>query len=294
LYGNSIIKKLNIKKISKIINGSEEMQMPYRKDISIPIEIITAASFLLMVITNILANFLPINGVRTGQILDFYPNLFAPAAVTFSIWGLIYMLLAGYVFYQLGLFQGKINVAEETFYNKIRLAFIISSFANSLWLVAWHNLQIIISMWLIIIIFLCIGYIFHIISQYHFSFEKSLFVKIPFSVYFAWITVAMIANFAVLAVSRQWHNFVFVQSTWTILLILLGLVFGAFIVYRYKDAVYGMVLIWAYSGILIRHISANDFNRQYPVIIVTLIGSLVLFISLVCYVLLTSKKNSTD
>ena len=266
--------------------------MMNKKDISIPIEIITAAAFFLMIITNVLANLLPINGVTTGQISDFYPNLFAPAAATFAIWGLIYMLLAGYVFYQLGMFQSKINIAEETFSNKIRVAFIISSFANSLWLVAWHNLQIALSMFFIIIIFLCLGYIFHTISKYRFSFDKRIFVKIPFSVYFAWITVAMIANFAVLAVSKHWYNFVFAESTWTIMLILFGLVLGFFVAYRYKDAVYGAVLIWAYSGILIKHMSANDFNRQYPLIIVTVIGSLALLILLVFYILLINKKDT--
>lgn len=268
--------------------------MMNKKDISIPIEILTAASFFLMIITNVLANLLPINGVTTGQISDFYPNLFAPAAFAFSIWGLIYMLLAGYIFYQLGLFQSKINIAEEAFSNKIRVAFIISSFANSLWLVAWHNLQIALSMVLIIVIFLCLGYIFHIISKYRFSFDKRIFAKIPFSVYFAWITVAMIANFAVLAVSRQWHNLFFVESTWTIILILFGLVLGSFVAYRYKDAVYGMVLVWAYSGILIKHMSENGFNRQYPMIIFTVIGSLALLILLVLYILQTNKNNDTD
>ncbi len=263
-----------------------------KKDISIPIEIITAAAFFLMIITNVLANLLPINGVTTGEISDFYPNLFAPAAFAFSIWGLIYMLLAGYVFYQLGLFQSKASLTDASFSNKIRLAFIISSFANSLWLISWHNLQIAFSMFFIIIIFISLGYIFHMISKYHLSFDEKVFLKIPFSVYFPWITVAMIANFAVLAVSRQWHNLFFVESTWTIILILFGLILGTVVAYRYKDAVYGMVLIWAYSGILIKHMSASAFNRQYPMIIFTVIGSLALLILLVFYILLINKKDT--
>ena len=104
----------------------------------------------------------------------------------------------------------------------------------------------------------------------------------------------MIANFAVFAVSRQWHNLFFVESTWTILLILFGLILGIVVAYRYKDAVYGMVLIWAYSGILIKHMSVNAFNHQYPMIIVTVIGSLALLILLVLYILLTNKKIYTD
>jgi hypothetical protein len=69
-------------------------------------KIITSITYLLMVITNALANILPINGVNTGQVSDSYPNLFAPAGLTFSIWGLIYVLLALYTLYQIGLFQG--------------------------------------------------------------------------------------------------------------------------------------------------------------------------------------------
>ena len=268
--------------------------MMNKKDISIPIEIITAATFLLMIITNVLANLLPINGVTTGQISDFYPNLFAPAAFAFSIWGLIYMLLAGYVFYQLGLFKGKINIVEESFLDNIRLAFIISSFANSLWIVTWHYLQIMLSMLLITVMFICLGYIFYTLNKYNFSFDKRIFVKIPFSIYFAWITVALIANFVVAAISGQWDFFIAAESNWTIFLILLGLTFATFVVYRYKDAIYGMVIIWAYSGILIKHMSVNEFNRQYPLIIVTVIGSLVFLILLVFYILVSNREIYSD
>ena len=102
----------------------------------------------------------------------------------------------------------------------------------------------------------------------------------------------MIANFAVFTVNRQWHNLFSVESTWTIILILLGLVLGIVVAYIYKDAVYDMVLIWAYSGILIKHMSANGFNRQYPMIIVAVIGSLALLILLLLYILLINKKDT--
>lgn len=42
-------------------------------------------TFVLMIGVNALANILPINGVNTGQVSDNYRNLFAPAAITFSI-----------------------------------------------------------------------------------------------------------------------------------------------------------------------------------------------------------------
>ena len=49
-----------------------------------------------MIAANALANILPINQLNTGQISAFYPNYFVPAGFTFSIWGIIYLLLINY------------------------------------------------------------------------------------------------------------------------------------------------------------------------------------------------------
>jgi len=91
----------------------------------------TAASYILMVTVNALANILPINGVNTGQVSDAYPNLFAPAGVTFSIWGVIYILLGIHVLYQLGLFRDKGFTAHRTGPETLARLFILSSLANA-------------------------------------------------------------------------------------------------------------------------------------------------------------------
>ena len=73
-----------------------------------------------MVAVNYLANVLPLNGRRTGEVSDAYPSLFTPAGVTFSIWGVIYLLLGLHVLYQLGLFQGGAHSeAEAVLLNRI-------------------------------------------------------------------------------------------------------------------------------------------------------------------------------
>jgi len=58
-------------------------------------------AFLATVGVNALANALPINGKTTGELSDLYPNLFVPAGMTFSIWGVIYLLLAIFAVYQI-------------------------------------------------------------------------------------------------------------------------------------------------------------------------------------------------
>ncbi len=69
------------------------------------LQLSVAFTYLAMIIVNALANILPINDNNTGAVSNFYSNLFAPAPLTFSIWGVIYFLLAAYTLYQFGLFQ---------------------------------------------------------------------------------------------------------------------------------------------------------------------------------------------
>ena len=63
--------------------------------------ILNLMGFLGTVVVNALAVRLPLNNKTTQQLSDQYPNLFVPAGLTFSIWGLIYILLAIFVIYQL-------------------------------------------------------------------------------------------------------------------------------------------------------------------------------------------------
>ena len=50
-----------------------------------------------VLIVNFLANALPLNGKNTGELSNQYPNLFTPAGLTFSIWGVIYLWLIVFV-----------------------------------------------------------------------------------------------------------------------------------------------------------------------------------------------------
>ena len=58
-------------------------------------------AFLAVIVVNYLAVTLPIGGMTTGALSDLYPNLFTPAGLTFSIWGLIYLMVFGFVIRQI-------------------------------------------------------------------------------------------------------------------------------------------------------------------------------------------------
>jgi hypothetical protein len=170
-------------------------------------KIIVAVTYLAMVVMNFLANGLPINNRSTGDISDAYPNLFAPAGPAFSIWGLIYLLLGGYVLYQ---FVKKDQKTEDLL-QKINPLFIATSLANISWIFAWHYDYIGLSVFIMVTLLMLLIQIADMLRTEQFASLEKLFIWAPFSVYFGWITVATIANITVFLVSIDWNGFGFVH-----------------------------------------------------------------------------------
>ncbi len=81
-------------------------------------------SFVLMLVMNVLATTLPINGQATNEVSDRYDTLFAPIGFTFAIWGVIYLLLGVYTVVQF--------VADNELIRKITPWFIASNLLNGL------------------------------------------------------------------------------------------------------------------------------------------------------------------
>lgn len=241
---------------------------------NIYIKIFAGVTYVAMVVMNFLANGLPLNNRSTGAISDAYPNLFAPAGPAFSIWGLIYLLLGGYVIYQ---FLKKDEKTEEIL-NKINPFFIITSLANIAWIFAWHYDYIGLSVLIMAILLILLIKIADILRTESFTSLKKLFIWAPFSIYFGWITVASIANITVFLVSIGWNGFGIADFVWMSIILLVGALIGILRMNKDKNIAYGIVLVWAYSWILFKHLSASSFNGQYPSIIATVIVCLVLFI----------------
>lgn len=255
------------------------------------VKIITTITFLIMIIVNVLANTLPINGVTTAEISDAYENLFTPASITFAIWGLIYFLLACYTLYQLGLFQGKDSHIKTDLLEKIGVIFSISSIANSIWILLWHYDFIGITVIVMIIILLCLIMIVTEISKYKLTFREQFFIRLPFSIYFGWITIATIANITTFLVSIGWNGFGISDVIWTIIILIVGVIISAFTIIKFKDIAYGLVIIWAYMGIYIKHTSVNGFAGQYPSIITTVVISIAVIIIIELYTIYLKGKS---
>lgn len=256
------------------------------------IKILIVLSYILMIAINILANLIPINGVTTGEVSDAYPNLITPAAYTFSIWGLIYLLLGLHTLYQLGFFRKENRSSvENDLLNYVGLYFSISSIANSAWIISWHYFKIPLSVVIMIIILACLILINVYTKRCKLNSRDKIFVRLPFSIYFGWITVATITNITVMLVSLNWNGFGLSDVTWAIIVLILGIIIGILTIISNKDIAYGLVYIWAYNGILVKHISPNGFAFEYKSIVYTIIICILMLIAAEIFVLFKKGKR---
>lgn len=238
-----------------------------KKTRNILLNLITGVAYASMVYVNYLATSLPINNRSTGAISDAYPNLFAPAGITFAIWGVIYLLLGGYVVYQFT----KGSAKNEKLLQKINPLFIASSIANISWIFAWHYDYIGLSVLIMTALLVLLIKIADVIRTEKLSGWNNALIATPFSVYFGWITVATIANITVFLVSIGWNGFGIADYVWTCIILLVGTGIGIFRMIKDSNLAYGLVMIWAYLGIVLKHVSATGFNGKYPIVILTAI-----------------------
>jgi hypothetical protein len=238
-----------------------------------------------------MANGLPINGQNTGQVSDSYPNLFAPAGLTFSIWGVIYLLLAFYTIYQLGWISSESSKSRGPLLERVGILFSLSSLVNGAWIFAWHYHLIWLSLLLMIFLLVLLIRINLMLQKETFTTRELWMIRIPFGVYFGWITVATIANATTFLVGIGWNGFGMSQVAWTVVILIVGMAIGLITLRKNQNVAYGFVLIWAYGGILLKHSSAEGFGLAYPIIVITAGVSIFAFTAgVLCYFYCGKRK----
>lgn len=217
-------------------------------------------AYVLVLVFNYLANALPLNNRTTGAISDAYPSLFTPAGFTFSIWGLIYLLVGIFVF------QVLTTSSEAYFLDypiRLQVLFLVTCLANVLWLLAWHYDKIGVSLILMIV------FMVTLLVIVFYSKHLTDFTKMTFSVYAGWIAIALIANVTIFLVKLNLPLFQDHAIFWYIAIMIIGVIIGFMVMILTKNLVFVAVFIWAYFGIYMKHLqqvgahlseSYNPFN----------------------------------
>lgn len=231
------------------------------RDLIRPVGVIVA--YLAMIVMNTLANVLPLAGRSTGDISARFPIPFTPAGWVFSIWGVIYLALAVYVIY-----QAAPSRRDDRMLDTVGWLFVLSCAFNVAWLIAWHNLEIGLTLPLMLGLFAALLAIYGTIRSGSEAARSpagedrdqpgsrggafAWAVRIPFSVYLGWITVATVANVAIFLYDLGWQPGMGVAVGWSFVLVLVATAIGSWVLYRHRDAAYAAVLVWAFTGIAVK------------------------------------------
>ena len=221
---------------------------------------------------NALANILPINGQTTGEISDEFNSLVTPAGYVFSIWGVIYLLLLAFVIY-----QALPSQKDNPRLRNLGYIFVWSCVFNFFWIIVFHYNQYVLSLLCMfgILAALILCYQRLGIGQSEVSSTEYLAVRLAFSVYLGWITVATIANLTVVLLSFGITGGAaapFISAF--VVLVALGI--GVTVLMRRSDLAYTLVLVWAFVGIAVAEQGVTPL-----VVVVSLLSAAVLAVGIV-------------
>ena len=202
------------------------------------LKIFNVTAFAVMIIMNWLANALPLGGRTTGELSAQYPNLFVPAGLTFSIWGVIYLLLLGFCVLQF-MAQNRAMVTA------IGWLFAVSCILNALWIVAWHYEFPGLSLAVMILLLATLVMINHRLIPFAGGITKA-----AFGIYLGWICIAIIANTTALLVAVNWQGWGIPEEIWAVIMIIAGTVITVLVLNRFRNPFTGIAVIWALAGII--------------------------------------------
>lgn len=223
-----------------------------------------------VLIINSLSQTLPFNNQTSADIANQYPNYFLPANYVFGIWGLIYIGLIAFA-----IFQALPSQRENPRLRSIGYWFVLSCAANCIWLFLFHYNQFALSTVAMAGLLISLIVIHRKLRAGNPAISNGELwcVRIPFSIYLGWITVATVANVAYVFKSGGWDGAGISEQTWgIIMLVVAGGIAGVF-AYLNRDIAYAAVIVWSFVGIISR------WTNVMPIVAVAAIMSAIVGIA---------------
>ena len=242
-------------------------------------QVIVALSVLATLVVNILANALPFNGLSTAQISDQFQVYFVPAGYVFAIWGLIYICLIAYA-----VFQALPAQRENPRLRKTGYLAALAGLANCVWLFLWHYQQFVGTLVVMasLLVLLILVYLNLETGRTQVAAAEKWAVRVPFSVYLGWITVATIANVTDVLYFLKWDGFGIGARDWTLVLFAAVIVIAGLMSLTRRDVAYNLVIIWALVGIAVKQAAAKS-------LVIASLASVVVIICVLAYSILRKQ-----
>lgn len=234
-------------------------------------QIVNVLATLVVLIVNYLANALPLNGLSTGDISDRFDVYFVPAGYVFAIWGLIYLALIAFSIYQA--LPGQRDNARL---RRMGYLYALSAVFNITWLFLWHyevftfTLVAMVGLLLsLIAIYLILG-----TGRTEVSRAETWFLRVPFSLYLGWITVATIANATSSLDYLNWNGWGLRPDLWAVIMLIVAAALTTLVSVSRGDIAYVLVITWAFIGIQIKHFDTLSVSVTAGVLAGFVLGTL--------------------
>lgn len=210
-------------------------------------------AFLIMLFLNYLS------ATDVGMIADQDQVIIQPAGYVFSIWGIIYFLL---FIWLIRLFTVKDD--KDTIYDHLGYWPVANFILNGTWIIAFTQEWKLFSVIIIVALLVTLLVIYEKIMKYRIHWYD----RVPFSIYFAWGTVATIVNIV------DWVNDLGIEEIltlneyqWTLILLVIATVIALVVALVNMDWLYPIVFVWTYVGIII-----ENENQLFLLTIVAAMG----------------------
>lgn len=231
--------------------------------------ILNSVSLAIMITMSYLAQNRKLSSLNVGEVSDKFETVFAPAGLTFAIWGLIYLSLAAFCVYHLvKAFNADKKEQADTDINAIGFLFVINTLATGAWLFAWVNEKIGLSLVLILIqliTLILISVRAHIANPER-GLASKVFTQFPLSIYFGWISIATIANLSAFLVSINWSGWGISEANWVVIMIGAATLLSFFIIFVRRNFFFGLVILWALYGIVLKRQQVNAAEYQNVIV----------------------------
>ncbi len=250
------------------------------------LSVLNFLSVILVIAVNYMAQTMQFNNNTISSLSNEYNNLFTPAGYAFSIWGIIFISLLFYTGFQL--YKAFSSYFDSDSILKTGYWFITANLANALWVIVWLYEYTFFS---VIVMFVILGSLLKIVlntnmERWDAPLKTIAFTWWPICVYAGWIAVASIANVAAYLTKIGWDGWIFSQSQWTVILIVIAVIINALIIYKRNMREFALVGVWALIAIYVRHQGGNQLIG-----ITSIGGAIFLFAYLITHGFVNRKTN---
>ena len=131
----------------------------------------------------------------------------------------------------------------------------MSCAANIAWLFLWHYEYFaftLIAMGALLLLLIAI-YLLLGTGRTHVRAAETWLVRVPFSVYLGWITVATIANVTSVLEDAGWNGWGIDPVAWAVIMLVVAAVVASLVSITRGDIAYVAVILWAFAGVAVKN-----------------------------------------